>query len=71
MTTRMTRLLAASVASLVLFSASGASAADKRTTRSHRTAVSRSQTSHSRSVPSSRARHKARRNVHKRRTAKH
>jgi hypothetical protein len=72
MTTRMNRLLAASVASLVLLSAIGVSAAAKRPARSHRTAASRSQTSHSTSTASSHARHKrGHKTARKHQTIKH
>jgi hypothetical protein len=71
MTTYMNRVLAASVASLilVLFSGMGVSAAAKAPTRRHRTTASRPRSSHPTSAGSSHARHKrGHRTAHKHRT---
>jgi hypothetical protein len=69
---RMNGLLAASVASLVLFSGIGVSAAAKRPAPRHRTTASRPQTSPSKSAGSSHAKHKkGHKSSHKHRTIKH
>lgn len=70
MTTRMNGMLVASVASLVLFSGPGVSAAATHQPQSHIAAASHSRASHSKSGSSHAKHKKGRKTAHKRKTTK-
>ena len=69
MTTRLYRVLAASLASLVLFSGISVSAATRRPVR-HRATISRSQSHHSTSVRSRATHRRVHRTVKRHRTVR-